>query len=768
MMLKRKYKAMQDESAIYTSILESRNEGLLSIDFDGQILNISPAAADILGLGSTDITGKKLADLFSGRQGSEDFVKAVDELLAEPDSGMNRVVNFPAEGKWILLSLSASALKLAGYGGSGTLGIHVIVNDITGLKNHQEKIDRLNKIAIALSAETDLQYLLELIVEETRRFTDADAGSLYIVEGDTLYFQVAQNETLRHREGVDASFKPFSISLSTQSIAGYCAITGEILNIKDVYNISEKVPYAFNPDSDLKNDYKTRSTLAVPMADPSGKVLGVLQLINAVDESGKVVDFSKSVEPLVRSLASQAAVAIRNAKLAAETKSKHQELKNAYIEIEKSHEDLKVLMKKMRLIRLGTVIFVVILFLGAGYMTWHKNFYPQDISREDLNSMPAVQDTTDTWVVKPEPISSGISLNGNIEPLEIVNVVCPFSGRIASKHFVYGKEVQKGDLLLQLDASALEVRLREAQSALIKARQNYEKIKAWKTSSEVSRARRSFIKARNALEALKRKRADTKKLFERGIVSALELESVNSQFDNQKLDFETIKEELESVIEQGDAQHVNIARMQLVNARALTQDIEARIKKSDVRAPVTGVVIRPTGAENIQQGDFQIGGAVADNSVLLAIGNLEGLTVRSKADEVDIGKIRTGQKVAVTGDAFPNVALEGSISDIASQGRGNKVPTFDVTVTINKVTAEEKQKVRLGMTAVLEVMVYENPSALLVPLSAVRHSGNKSLVSVRDRVTGQVKTVEVETGMTTLNSVEIVKGLQAGDTVLVR
>jgi multidrug efflux pump subunit AcrA (membrane-fusion protein) len=96
------------------------------------------------------------------------------------------------------------------------------------------------------------------------------------------------------------------------------------------------------------------------------------------------------------------------------------------------------------------------------------------------------------------------------------------------------------------------------------------------------------------------------------------------------------------------------------------------------------------------------------------------------------------------------------------------VPTFDVTVTINNVSAEQKQKVRLGMTAILEVKVYENPSALLVPLTAVRFSGDKGFVAIRDRVSGQVKTVEVETGMTTLNSVEIIKGLQAGDNVLVR
>jgi PAS domain S-box-containing protein len=759
---------MQDESSIYTPILESRNEGLLSVDFEGQILNISPCAANILGLTPGDITGKKLVDVFSGRKGSDDFVNAVYELLVEPDSKMNRIIDFPSEGKLIMLSLNASKLKLTRSGSSETLGINVIINDITDLKNQQEKIDRLNKIAIALSDETDFQYLLELIVREARSFTDADAGSLYIVENETLHFQVAQNQTLSQRVGYEESFKPFSISLSTRSIAGYCGITGKILNIKNVYNIPESVPYSFNPDFDLKNEYTTLSTLAVPMVDPSGKVLGVLQLINAIDQSGEVVEFSKSVEPLVMALASQAAVAIRNAKLVAETKSKHQELKNAYIEIERSHEDLKVLMKKMRLLRIGTVIFVLILFLGAGYMTWHKNFYPQDTRQDDFNSKSATQGSPGTWVVKPEPISSSITLTGNIEPLEIINIVCPFSGRIANKHFSYGKEVHKGDLLLQLDTSALELRLREAQSDLIRAQQNYSRIKAWNTSNEVSRARRTYIKAKNALEALKGKREDTKRLFERGIVSAQEWESINSQFDDQKLDFETIKEELEAVLERGNKQQVNIARMQLANARALMQDIEAKIKKSDVRAPVNGVVIRPTSRGNIQQEDFQIGGAVADNSVLLAIGNLEGLTVRTQADEVDIGKIRTGQKVVVTGDAFPNVSLEGKIGDIASQGSGNKVPTFDVTVTVHTVSAEQKQKVRLGMTATLEVKVYENPSAVLVPLTAVRLSANKSFVEIRDQVSGQVKAVQVETGMTTLNSVEIIKGLQAGDTVLVR
>ena len=227
---------MQDESSIYTPILESRNEGLLSVDFEGQILNISPFAADILGLTPGDITGKKLPDIFSGRKGSDDFVKAVYELLVEPDSKINRIIDFPSEGKLIMLSLNASKLQLTRSGRSETLGINVIINDITDLKTQQEKIDRLNKIAIALSDETDFQYLLELIVREARSFTAADAGSLYIVENETLHFQVAQNQTLSQRIGYEESFKPFSVPLSTRSIAGYCGITGKILKEAGYYS----------------------------------------------------------------------------------------------------------------------------------------------------------------------------------------------------------------------------------------------------------------------------------------------------------------------------------------------------------------------------------------------------------------------------------------------------------------------------------------------------------------------------------------------------
>jgi len=187
----------------------------------------------------------------------------------------------------------------------------------------RKRLEALNKIGVALSSETNLGRLLELIVKEARNFTNADAGSLYLVDHDKncLNFEVAQNDTLKKRADLKSeTFKPYSLPLTKNSIAGYVAITGETLNIPDVYNLPLEVGFEFNRDFDIRNKYRTKSMLLVAMKDTEGKIIGVLQLINSANSQGKVVSFDTKIESLVSSLASQAAVAIKNAQLLKEIK----------------------------------------------------------------------------------------------------------------------------------------------------------------------------------------------------------------------------------------------------------------------------------------------------------------------------------------------------------------------------------------------------------------------------------------------------------------
>lgn len=188
---------------------------------------------------------------------------------------------------------------------------------------------RLTKIGIALTSEQDVKSLLDRIVLEARRFTNSEAGSLYLREEGGLRFLVVQNDVIdgRARFTTQRVFQSRLIPLSKESLAGYVGVTGEVLNIADAYEIPAEQPYAFDPTFDQSNDYRTRSMLLVPMLTPQHDVIGVLQLINARGTTGerdeRIVPFDPRFEDLVSSMASQAAVAVRNAQLT-------EELKNAY------------------------------------------------------------------------------------------------------------------------------------------------------------------------------------------------------------------------------------------------------------------------------------------------------------------------------------------------------------------------------------------------------------------------------------------------------
>ena len=178
------------------------------------------------------------------------------------------------------------------------------------------QLAELNAIGAALTAERDTDRLLALILTKARGITASDAGSLYIVEPaasggpgtpDVLRFAIAQNASLR------IPLHEATLALSDQSIAGYVALTGEIVNLEDAYAVPPGAPYDFNPRFDELTGYRTRSVLAVPMRTPGGRTIGVIQLINP-----GAGPYDARQEALAVSLASQAAVALENSQLYAE------------------------------------------------------------------------------------------------------------------------------------------------------------------------------------------------------------------------------------------------------------------------------------------------------------------------------------------------------------------------------------------------------------------------------------------------------------------
>ena len=187
------------------------------------------------------------------------------------------------------------------------------------------QVDNLIRIGIALSSETDIDVLLEMIVDESRRFTRADAGTLYSVsdDGHFLDWKIAHNDTLGTRQGGTSgepvNLPPVQLIIDGQknlsNVSAYVGNTGETVNIPDVYE-AEGFDFSGPRRYDEATGYRSTSMLVVPLLNHEEDIIGVLQLLNAQEPDNKsVIPFSSDYESFITALASQAAVAITNARL---------------------------------------------------------------------------------------------------------------------------------------------------------------------------------------------------------------------------------------------------------------------------------------------------------------------------------------------------------------------------------------------------------------------------------------------------------------------
>ena len=184
-----------------------------------------------------------------------------------------------------------------------------------------QRLDQLNAIGASLSAERDINRLLEAILTAAKTITRADGGTLYRVADDkTLRFEIVRTSSLKYylggTTGHPVPFYPIQLykdgKPNNGMVAAYAALTGNTVNIADAYT-AEGFDFSGTRAFDAKTGYRSKSFLTVPMKNHEGEAIGVLQLLNAQDpHTGEVIAFSASDQRLAESLASQAAVALTN------------------------------------------------------------------------------------------------------------------------------------------------------------------------------------------------------------------------------------------------------------------------------------------------------------------------------------------------------------------------------------------------------------------------------------------------------------------------
>ena len=190
-------------------------------------------------------------------------------------------------------------------------------------------MELLFEVGLSLSSERDHDHLIEKILIEAKQFCRADGGTIYLVtEDDHLEFAIMRNDTMGTALGGTTGkpldgmpriplHDPDSGEPNERNIAAYAANSRQSVNIEDAYQV-DRFDFSGTKEFDRRNGYRSQSFLTIPMLNSTGRVIGVLQLINAQDEhSADIVPFDPLVQEIVEALASQAAVALDNQQLIA-------------------------------------------------------------------------------------------------------------------------------------------------------------------------------------------------------------------------------------------------------------------------------------------------------------------------------------------------------------------------------------------------------------------------------------------------------------------
>lgn len=448
----------------------------------------------------------------------------------------------------------------------------------------------------------------------------------------------------------------------------------------------------------------------------------------------------------------------KESELNEEIKARHQELQKSYLELEDSNALLQTALKKVQMIRVTATALIILLFVAIGFVTWTRTHHGKS------DGIPFKMKTKDgapmTYTVVPRNLTDSISLKGNLRPIKTVNVTSPFTGTVKEKLFQYGETVAKGQILIRMDVTEAESKYRDAKAAFIKAGEKYREVMNWQKSDEMAKETRSLDKAKKTFQ-------ETEILFKKGIVSANEYDDAKTNYENELQTFRTTQAK-------GEGENLILAKLEYDNAKAKLNELQSQLSGAVVRAPVSGTVIRSGLADKDKKEKvIERGASFNQGEMLVSIGDTSGLSVTASVDEMEVTKIKKGQEVVITGEAYPGISLKGTVNYISSQanvkasdGDGPKVATFDIGIAVASLSPEAANMVRLGMSSNLSILILNKPDAILVPINAVRTDGDNRVVTVIDKTNRERKTVKVETGITTLDSVEIIKGLNRGDEVV--
>lgn len=344
--------------------------------------------------------------------------------------------------------------------------------------------------------------------------------------------------------------------------------------------------------------------------------------------------------------------------------------------------------------------------------------------------------------VQPHASANTLFYSGTIQPIRTLVVTTAADGAVVEMPFQYGEKVEAGQLLFLISSSKF---LTDYKSALLQ-----------------------YIKAKSEFNTGQTQLSESTFLHKNKLISDDEYKMKQSSYYAAQLGLLQAKDTLQNLLQQLDIKDVNLYSLTIADIDKITQRMqEVSSENLRVISPASGVILAASKSED-ETKKVMKGDVVKQGDVLAVIGDMTGLSVRIKVNELTVNQLASGQKVKVTGIAFPDDTLNGNILRVERQGEstGGGLPTFTVEVVVPKLTLAQQKIIHAGMSAKVEIDIEEEPQ-IMIPITAVTEKNGDSFVTVYDEKIDKTREVLVKTGKTTIDSVAIISGLKAGDKIVV-
>jgi HlyD family secretion protein/macrolide-specific efflux system membrane fusion protein len=320
-------------------------------------------------------------------------------------------------------------------------------------------------------------------------------------------------------------------------------------------------------------------------------------------------------------------------------------------------------------------------------------------------------DQTLVVTAKRVPLAIEVIDVGRVEAFEEVEILSKVSGRVAEVLVKDGDTVKKGDPIILLDT------------------RDYGRV--------VARERAMLDTAQAKLGYAERQFAKKRELAREGLLSALDFDVAERELDLMKLDVRT-------------------ARVTLTQA-------EDRLRDARIVAPASGTAIR----RKIEPGEMVIPGVEStfEKRALLMIADLSRLVIKIELNQIDVSKVRLGQKVTATFDGLPDQRFAARVTEISpASTKAKDLDVFPIKAELDHADP----RIKPGMTADVRVHIEEKPDAVTVPLESVTHEAGKAFVKrvIEREKRRHTERVEVVLGTQNDRFAEIVSGVSEGEQVL--